>query len=428
MPDANVPTRRGRPAGRPLFFFCALFAAAAVLATCRRGPEFRPLIADDHDRLIALMGGIDSHLLEIQRGAGDPIEPAYLKVHLAGFRTNLEKVCALRDPKFKEFRGRARRAIEQVRALEQAEWTPENRRAYYKSLKALCTGCHEDVETPVYTGPPQPNSWQRCGRCHEKEYKEWKETLHQEAWTDKVYLMSAGKPPKLECRGCHSMEPILAREISADVTYRPVYRPYNQEEGVNCVACHGLADGSVAARRDIPDAPCRPRRDDRLLSPVFCGACHNPSHLAYDEWKLSKSGKTCRECHALKDGKFTHRMLGVFDHDFVKKAIPWSCDVKDGRLTVTITNRSGHKMPAEVPSRILRLRITIDGEQEELFFRRPNKAIVGEKDNRFLPDETRHFRRDVAGAKQVKVEILYQQSPFVQPLGWVVVGRWEKSF
>ena len=85
-------------------------------------------------------------------------------------------------------------------------------------------------------------------------------------------------------------------------------------------------------------------------------------------------------------------------------------------------------MPAEVPSRTLRLAITIDGRKEELFFRRPPKVIVGTKDNRFLPDETRRFTREVAGAKKVSVEILYQQSPFVQRRGWVVVGRWEKSF
>ena len=91
----------------------------------------------------------------------------------------------------------------------------------------------------------------------------------------------------------------------------------------------------------------------------------------------------------MRDGKFSHRMLGVFDHEFVRKAIPWSCEVVGGRLTVTITNRSGHKMPAEVPSRTLRLAITIDGEKEELLFRRPPKVIIGTKDNRFLPDVER---------------------------------------
>jgi hypothetical protein len=221
------------------------------------------------------------------------------------------------------------------------------------------------------------------------------------------------------------MEPILAREISPDVSYRPVYRPYNREEGVNCAACHGLADGSVAAARDIPSAPCRPRRDPRLSTPEFCGACHNPSHLAYDEWKLSKSGKSCTECHARHDGKFTHRMRGVHDAEFVKKALEWTCGITEGELRISLTNRSGHKLPAEVPSRVLRVAIRIDEKDEELFFRRPPKQAVGHKDNRLLPDETRVITRKVSGAGAVKVEILYQQSPFVLPQGWIAVGKWE---
>jgi len=402
----------------------AFVLLAVALSSCF-GPTVRPLVTNDHDRLIAIMGGIDSHLLEIQRGAGDPIEPDYVLRHLRGMRDKFERASAL-EIAHEGFSGRARRAAAAVGKLEADPWTAETRDAHYGTLRGLCSGCHTEF-TPA---PPVPagklDSWQACGRCHERVFNEWKDTLHAQAWVDPVYRMSAGNPPKLECRGCHSMEPILAREISYDVSYRPVYRPYLKEEGVNCLSCHGLADGSVAARRNVPDAPCRPRRDDRIRTVEFCGACHNPSHLVVDEWKLSKSGKSCVDCHAVSGGKFTHRMAGVHDPEFVRKAVEWSCEVKDGTLHIALTNRSGHRLPAEVPSRTLRVTIRVDGKTEELRFNRPPKGIVGNKDNRLWPDETRILTRPVADAKEVEVRIFYQQSPFVLPQGWISIGHWRK--
>ena len=51
---------------------------------------------------------------------------------------------------------------------------------------------------------------------------------------------------------------------------------------------------------------------------------------------------------------------------------------------------------------------------------------MGNKDNRLEPDETRILTRDVAGAHAIAVRILYQQSPFMLPQGWIVVGSWKK--
>lgn len=401
----------------------ALLSLLAASCLGPRSPEVRPLVVDDRDRLIALMGGIDHHLLEVQRGAGDPIEPELLARHLAGMRGKFERAAAL-SVAHEDFRARARRAARIVGDIEAETWTPENREGHYGTLRGLCSGCHLDTTPSPPVPEGRPDSWQACGRCHEKAYAEWKGTLHEQAWVDPVYRMSAGNPPRLECRGCHSMEPILAREISSDVSYRPVYRPYLKEEGVNCLACHGLADGSVAAARDLPGAPCRPRRDDRLRSVTFCGACHNPSHLVVDEWKQSKSGKSCADCHAVRDGRFTHRMLGVRDADFVRKAVEWSCEAKDGVLRISLTNRSGHRLPAEVPTRTLRVVISRDGREEQILFRRPNKATVGAKDNRLWPGETRVLERPAPELRGLEVRILYQPSPFVLPQDWIEIGTW----
>lgn len=397
--------------------------ALLALATCRSAPAVRPLVADDHDRLIALMGGIDSHLLEIQGAAADPIEPERLRTHLDGMRRSFEKAAALEIP-HASFRDRARDAVLAVLELEGRPWTAVNRDEGYATLRGLCAGCHRAFAPPAAVEVRKPDSKQACAGCHRKVYEDWKGTLHARAWVDPVYRLSAGDPPKMECRGCHSMEPILEREISTDVTYRPVYRPYNHEDGVGCQACHGLSGGSVAAARDLPGAPCGPRRDDRLRSPEFCGACHNPSHLAYDEWKRSSSGKSCVDCHAMRDGKFSHRMRGVDDPDFVRGGLGWSCEIVGAELRISLTNKSGHRLPAEVPSRMLRVLVRLDEREEQVVFRRPNKQIVGEKDNRLLPDETRILTRPLGGATRVRVEILYQQAPFAPPKDWIVMGRW----
>jgi len=403
----------------------ASIVSLAALATCTSGgPSPRPLIVNDRDRLIALMGGIDSHLLEIQRCAGDPLEPDAVRKHLLGMRDKFERASALELP-HDTFRARAAEAMDALTELEQRVWTRANREDGYATVRSLCGGCHRAFAPPATVATTAPDTMQACGRCHSKIHADWQGSLHGRAWVDQDYRASAGNPPKLECRGCHSMEPILAREISTDVSYRPVYRPYRQEEGVTCLSCHGLADGSVAAARDIPGAPCRPRRDDRLRSPEFCGACHNPTHLAYDEWKLSKSGKTCSDCHAVRDGKFSHRMRGVHDPDFVRSGLEWSCRAEGDELRIALTNRSGHRLPAEVPTRFLRVRIQLDGREEEVVFRRPMKPIIGEKDNRLWPDETRVLARPIAGATRVRVEILYQQSMFTQPKDWIVIGRWQ---
>jgi hypothetical protein len=75
-----------------------------------------------------------------------------------------------------------------------------------------------------------------------------------------------------------------------------------------------------------------------------------------------------------------------------------------------------------VPSRTLRVLIRAGGKEEELQFCRPPKGIVGVRDNRLEPDETRVITRPVSG--DVSVQIFYQQSPFMLPQGWITIGSW----
>lgn len=284
-------------------------------------------------------------------------------------------------------------------------------------------------------------SWEACGKCHQAVYDEWKQTLHAGAWVDRIYRMSAGNPPKMECRACHSMEPILAREISVEYSYRPIFRDYNHDDGVGCAACHLRADGTVAARRTVPDAPCKPVRDDRITTPEYCGACHNPSHDAYFEWKSSayaKAGVTCSDCHSrpvLRDGKrvgFSHSFPGGNDPDQVRKALRIETKLDGREVVMTLENLTGHKFPGEVPSRIFLVEIKpFDAEGNEMStidvgIKRPFKSQVGVPDNRLLPDEKRTLREKVPDeAVAVRVTYFWKPSPLAMPDAWTVMARWE---
>lgn len=428
-----------------------------ILTTCHspaRGPARGPLCEGDLERLRWLMGENDWHLLEIQRGAGDPMEPEYVRNHVLAMESNLKKVLELKpyadNTKLHNYTRTALRMVETMKG----EWTVDNRQEHWDLLKQMCAMCHDEFD-PGLNQPPKhalahltgASSWESCGKCHTEIYKEWEPGLHAKAWVDPVYRQSAGKPPKLNCRGCHSMEPILWREYSTDVGWRPQYRGYNQNEGVNCVSCHLLSDGSVATGREHPGAPCRPTLDARVTTPEYCGACHNPSHLAYDEWKGSaaaKMGINCRSCHLPEklrigaDGKwkkgFDHTFLGGNSPELVKRAITWECGFEKSELVIKVTNRMAHKFPGEVPSRVFKIRVAFMDENgdplrdEYLNFRRAIKGEIGWKDNRILPDETRVIRQAIPdGAAYAYVHFLFQQSMFMQPKGWIDLGRWESE-
>ncbi len=310
------------------------------------------------------------------------------------------------------------------------------------SASACRGGAAGGTGTPVDLKPlTSLPSWEACGKCHQAVYDEWKQTLHAGAWLDRVYRMSAGDPPKMECRACHSMEPILAREISVDYSYRPIFRDYNHDDGVGCVACHVRADGTVAARRTVPDAPCRPVRDDRITTPEYCGACHNPSHDAYYEWKSSAyaaNGVTCNDCHArpvLRDGKrvgFSHDFPGGNSPEQVRKAVRVQTRLEGRDVVITLDNLTGHKFPGEVPTRIFIIEILpIDAEGKEMEsidigLKRPFKSQVGVPDTRLLPDEKRVIRQTLpAGAVAVRVTSWWKPSPLMRPEGWTELSKFE---
>jgi hypothetical protein len=284
-----------------------------------------------------------------------------------------------------------------------------------------------DDGPPVHARIDLP-SLAACGPCHPRQYDEWAASLHHRAWTNANVREATNDFAQEECRCCHSPLPVLQHSL----TERPLFRAFLQDDGVHCLSCHGRDDG-VAAARTVPDAPCRPRRDERLLQAELCQPCHEPTHQAFTEYRQSAAftdGVRCADCHMpeREDGSGrSHGPHGGLDAAFVRKALRWQCAIVGGELVVTLRNRTGHRFPGEIPSRSFLLRIDIRGREpiRELL-RRPFKGEA-RADNRLGPDEERVLRyplgADLAAA-DVSVRLLFRPLPMTTEEDAFVLGEW----
>jgi hypothetical protein len=439
------------------FFLLPLILLACV-ATQR---TWQPPV-DGWDRARYLMGWVDRWKLELQEAVADPMDPEEIRSLLHRIADHVDQLGELhlydQPEAVRAFDAELQKTRERLAELIDAEWNPTTRLTLSRLLSESCKDCHVNVLNNVnfeMVDYPHPSpelmervsvpSAQSCGTCHPDHLKEWQGTLHATAWTDPVFRAAFGKrEPHRSCRACHSTMPILMEEISEDYGYRPRFRDANHEDSISCLSCHGLHGNKVAARRTV-DAPCNPTRDDRLLTPQFCGACHNPTHSANYEWQTSQAfreGKDCNSCHTqqvvrtMSDGTtrmgLSHAWKGGNDPEFVKSAVNTDCRIENGTILLTLENLTSHKFPGEVPSRTVLIRIKAfdkDGNQVHdggSDIRRPLKSNVGRSDNRLLPDETRTLTFDVDPAwVRTTVGVYWQPTLLTLEHGWVPLGEWE---
>lgn len=307
---------------------------------------------------------------------------------------------------------------------------------------SLATDDDED-ESAIEEPPP----WERidepsvvaCGGCHPAAWREWSQSLHANAWTNANVRNATNDFNKKSCRPCHSPQPVLLTGL--DVA--PDYRDHNQLDGVHCLSCHGLEEG-VAAARSIPDAPCNPIHEPRLLSVEMCWPCHEPTHQAFEEYETSDAAATgvrCVDCHMqLTDEREggrhgrSHGPNGGMNAEFVARALAWEAELQDGELRIRLRNRTGHKFPGEIPSRSLLVRVDWRdaegqsvGEGERLVLRRAHKQEERE-DNRLRPDEQRELRYAMPSAAQsVDLRIVFLPLPLLPEEAGFELARWSAS-
>lgn len=431
--------------------------------------EYRP--RTDRDRLRWAMGWISRQKREIQYLTGsDPLKEQEIISYLDKIESELKSVRDLKpydhNSLNRTLQNELTSALKSVSALKKKEWTGENVEERFKSLESTCGDCHKKTHPAanrrVKITDVMPNvdkstlkrlskpAEEDCGSCHQDVLEEWKGTLHQRAWVDPIYRKAAKIPGskdklKSDCTPCHAPMPMMFEPFSVSYRFRPRTRPVNQKDAVNCKTCHLRPDGRVAARH-TKDAPCKPTRTPRLLTPEFCSSCHNPTHNTYYEWQQSRAaeeGKTCADCHTSSVERTTtdggtrtgvrHDWHGAHDKEFVKTAVSLSCNLanEERKITLKLTNKAAHKFPGEVPTRQINISITgknSDGTpvyHDKTHYRRPLKAEVGRPDNRLRPDETRTVEWTLPEkVKTCSVTVHFQPSPFTLKNGWFELGSW----
>ncbi len=291
----------------------------------------------------------------------------------------------------------------------------------------------------------------RCGECHSSIYDEWFQSAHAHAWQNPHIRAASLDFTLVQCRVCHSAEPILLTGPGA----LPVFRPHHEEESIGCLTCHGLERGVAAARAGADrSAFCRPRQDPRIASVELCGSCHNVTHFVVDEWRdspFARRGIDCASCHMPEvlrpaiDGRaalpgHSHLFPGHRDKMFLKSAIAWEARFDKGppaRLEVAVENRAGHNFPGEFPDREFHIvaEFALPGDDVHVSrtilkppprsARSLSRAERAELDNRLRPAERRPFFFDIpAFAAGVRVRLIYKRFPTLYDGEGDLLGEW----
>ncbi len=265
------------------------------------------------------------------------------------------------------------------------------------------------------TVPGLPNlSAETCGTCHQELYKEWRQSVHSQAWIDRQYQGEIGKSDnRWLCLNCHT--PLLVQQdfwpvgLTDNDVERPVLRPnpvYDsklRDEGITCAACH--VDGGVIVGPGLSDsiAPHPVRADPEMGSGALCRRCHDAqatypgknfictftTGLELDAGAWADEGATCTSCHMPKTqrpaavggpertiaqhwwrGAGIPKVSGRYPPiEANPPALDVATSVADGVVTVAMTNaRAGHMLPTGDPERWVSV---------ELFFEDGQGGAVG---------------------------------------------------
>ncbi len=257
-------------------------------------------------------------------------------------------------------------------------------------------------KAPEVMAPAQGTlSAKQCARCHDKQYQEWRGSMHGAAGSPGLIaqllpMAAHGQGASLEsCQRCHAplaeQLPLLRAgqrggdESAREYTSNAFYDADLREQGINCAACHmrgwrrfGPPNPSPSLLR-MPNYPVFETEQLYTQLPMyergdFCQPCHQlPARLAvegkpllntYREWlegPYMQRGVQCQHCHMPNR---EHTWKGVHDPDTFRQGI--DLDVIAGRSasgTVSVRARlsnvgAGHFLPTTpTPAAFLSIRL-----------------------------------------------------------------------
>lgn len=198
---------------------------------------------------------------------------------------------------------------------------------FFPSLLTTATG--QKVDSSHFDSPSV------CSACHPDIYKQWKGSMHSNAFKDPVFqaLWALGEKevgPNIRnlCAGCHSSIGTVAQEVKSE--NGKFIASEVAMEGVSCDLCHTISEtrmsisptglpqnaSFVVSPGDIKRGPYKDsvstyhksEYSELHTKSEFCGSCHNVFHPVsnfhientYTEWKFSiyaQKGIQCQDCH-----------------------------------------------------------------------------------------------------------------------------------
>ncbi|MFQ5356680.1 MAG: multiheme c-type cytochrome [Mariprofundaceae bacterium] len=288
---------------------------------------------------------------------------------------------------------------------------------------------------PAQGSPPAgwPAIWrdldpQACAKCHQKQFGDWKKSLHARAFSPGLVgqFPGFGVQGSNSCLNCHA--PLAEQKFSRDSQISEALRNLDKppslkrlplrHAGVSCASCH------VRKWRRHGPPPSGSAKTGQFKGPAhggfyatrafeksqFCAACHQfpqsaaingkPLENTLEEWKQSRfasEGIQCQNCH-MPDRR--HEFKGIHDPEMTRSGLKFdvSRTKHGGELTIQ-SIRIGHAFPTYVTPKILVEAEAVDGDAKIL--RTWSWDIIREvafdgewqeiRDERLMPGASRRF-------------------------------------
>lgn len=205
------------------------------------------------------------------------------------------------------------------------------------------------AEATVFTSSAQ------CQACHAQVHAEWAGSQHAQSWVNPAVRALSNDFANTDCIDCHAPRPVFETGLAN----RVLPRESRRAEGVDCIACHQLADGRMAGTLDKPDAACRPVATRELARVEYCAPCHD-QHQTVTQWRATKyaeQGIGCIDCHMpFRNGDPNqgrdHTMHGGHSIEIVRTAVTLTAERRGATVVATVTNvGAGHHFPTDERSR-----------------------------------------------------------------------------
>jgi hypothetical protein len=214
-------------------------------------------------------------------------------------------------------------------------------------------------------GPARAQLNARCEACHVEEARQWRGSLHRQAFTDRLFQAAYTLEPLAFCRSCHAPE--------ADPERPPA--PELAELGVACTTCHVESGNVVTASHRSGKAPHPVRSDPAFATQKACARCHEFDFPALpgvamqstlsEHARSTFSARACQGCHMPLDverHKPSHDFSVLGNPDMIRRAVRASATRwNDRSIEVTLRAREvGHAFPTGDLFRRLELRACVE--------------------------------------------------------------------